>query len=75
MMAQPMTKAEAPKYWPDEDARTITRAQEILNDPKRKADCVKELKKQATAAAAALAHAQAVKDVKGAIDSVFGKGK
>jgi len=64
--------APEPKYWPEDDARTIMRAQEILNDPKRKKDALVELKKQAKAATAAVAHAQAVKDVGTSLKSVFG---
>jgi hypothetical protein len=60
------------KYYPDDDARTVLRAQEILNDPKRKTACLKELKKQAEAANAALAHAQAVREVGMQLKSVLG---
>jgi len=58
-------------YYPDDDARTLTRAQEILKDPKRKKAALGELKKQANAAAEALAKTQAIADTKKNLDSVF----
>jgi hypothetical protein len=61
------------KWQAEDDARTIIRAQEILGDAKRKGAAVVQLKKQATAANAALAHAAAVKDVGKQLKSVFGE--
>ena len=64
---------EGPKYYyPGDDARTIIRAQEVLGDPKRRAGAVAELKKQAAAANAAVAHASAVKDIGKQLKAVFG---
>jgi hypothetical protein len=70
MKAVPAT--DAPKYYPDDDARTIIRVQEVLQDPKRKNAAVAELKKQVDAANAAMAHTKAVGEVKAQIKSVFG---
>lgn len=66
------TPSEVAKYYPDDDARAIMRAQEILQDPKRKKDALVELKKQAEAANAAMVHAKAVGDVKVELKNVFG---
>lgn len=38
------------KHYPDDDARTVIQAQEVLNDPKRRKAAMKELKKQKEAA-------------------------
>ena len=62
-------------YYPDDDARTLTRAQEILKDPKRKKAALGELKKQADAAAEALSRTQAIADTKKSLDSVFKRNK
>jgi F0F1-type ATP synthase membrane subunit b/b' len=66
-------KPQTPDKWQiEEDARTIIRAQEILNDPTRRGLAVTQLKKQKAAADMALQHATAVKDIGKELKKVFG---
>ena len=60
------------KWQIEEDARTIIRAQEVLNDPARRGLAVTQLKKQKAAADMALQHATAVKDIDKELKKVFG---
>ena len=68
----PVAMSDDAKWRAEDDARTVIRAQEILGDPKRKTAAVAQLKKQAEAANAAVAHATAVKEVGAEIKKVFG---
>lgn len=70
-----MASVVMPKYYADEDARTITRTMEILQDSKRKKAALIELKKQAKAANAAASRAEAIASMKVKLDDTFRGGK